>query len=282
MLGNAVFRILKEDRNLDVLGIARSSVRAHFSDHEQQSIYEGIDLNNLDSLFFLLESLKPNLIINCIGLIKQLEQANDYVSAIKINALFPHQLANFCKSLQIKLVHFSTDCVFNGSKGDYKETDFADANDLYGRSKFLGELNCSNTLTIRTSIIGHELSRNQSLLGWFLQQEDTITGYCNAIFSGLPTNALAKIVRDIIIPRSSSLNGLYHIAANPISKYDLLNLIAKTYQKKINILPDESFIINRSLNADKFYHETGYRAPDWEILIKEMYLFFKCKDKPYV
>lgn len=278
MLGNAMFRVLRADQSLKTFGLSRTSIKAFFTDEDHPYIYEGIELTDLGILTPLLETLKPDVIINCIGLIKQLPTASDSILAISINALFPHQLAKLSKEVGARLIHFSTDCVFSGSKGNYSETDHADAEDLYGRSKFLGEVDYPHALTLRTSIIGHELITNRSLLGWFLQQKETITGYCNAIFSGLPTVELATIIRDIILP-NPSLTGVYHAAADPISKYELLLLIARVYQKNLRIVPDDHFILDRSLNAERFYQATGYRAPTWETLIETMHQHFYLGEK---
>jgi dTDP-4-dehydrorhamnose reductase len=170
------------------------------------------------------------------------------------------------------LVHVSTDCVFSGAKGHYLETDFPDAYDLYGRSKLLGEVDYPHAITLRTSIIGHELSGNRSLIGWFLAQQGSVKGFARAVFSGLPTVELARVVRDCVLPRPA-LRGLYHVAAQPINKCDLLKLVAATYGKTIKIVPSEDLVIDRSLNADRFRVATGYVAPPWPDLIQRMFEF---------
>jgi dTDP-4-dehydrorhamnose reductase len=159
--------------------------------------------------------------------------------------------------------------VFSGERGNYRESDPSDAEDLYGKSKFLGEVAYPHSITLRTSIIGHELQSAHGLLGWFLTQRERCNGYTRAIFSGLPTVVLAQIIRDVVIPRPD-LSGVYHVAAQPIAKFDLLNLIAAIYEKKIDILPDEKLSIDRSLNADRFREATSYVAPEWSALIKTM------------
>jgi dTDP-4-dehydrorhamnose reductase len=171
-----------------------------------------------------------------------------------------------------RLVHMSTDCVFSGSKGNYRESDPSDAKDLYGRSKYLGEVAYPNAITLRTSIIGHELQSAHGLVGWFLAQQGQCNGFTRAIFSGLPTVALAQVVRDVVIPRPG-LFGVYHVAAQPISKYDLLKLVADVYGKTIEITPSEKLVIDRSLNADRFRDATGYQVPGWPELIKLMFKY---------
>jgi dTDP-4-dehydrorhamnose reductase len=171
------------------------------------------------------------------------------------------------------LIHISTDCVFSGKKGRYCEADPSDAEDLYGKSKHIGEVtDRKNTITLRTSIIGHELKSQYALLEWFLAQESSVYGYSKAIFSGVPTNELARIIKDYVLPRED-LNGLYHISADPISKFDLLHIIARQYKKEIDIIEDSKVVVDRSLSSDRFFKATGYRAPDWSELIKEMWEF---------
>ncbi|MGB8288253.1 dTDP-4-dehydrorhamnose reductase family protein [Rhizobium ruizarguesonis] len=273
MLGNAMFRKLSETQSLAVYGTSRAtSAKSYFRSELSDRIVSGIDVENQDSLARILEEIRPDAVINCVGLIKQLSDANDPLAALPINAMMPHRLARLCRLVGARLVHISTDCVFSGSHGNYRESDFPDAKDLYGRSKFLGEVDYPNAITLRTSIIGHELGSAHSLIGWFLAQSGSVKGYSRAIFSGLPTVEIAKLVRDVVLPRSD-LSGLYHVAATPISKLDLLRLVANTYGKTIEIVPDEGLVIDRSLNADRFREATGYVAPSWPNLIDSMHAF---------
>ncbi|MGO6718770.1 dTDP-4-dehydrorhamnose reductase family protein [Rhizobium ruizarguesonis] len=273
MLGNAMFRKLSETQSLAVYGTSRTtSAKSYFRGELTDRIVSGIDVENQDSLARVLAEIRPDVVINCVGLVKQLSDANDPLAALPINAILPHRLVRFCKLVGARLVHISTDCVFSGSHGNYRESDFPDANDLYGRSKFLGEVDYPNAITLRTSIIGHELGSAHSLIGWFLAQSGSVKGYSRAIFSGLPTVEIANLVRDVILPRRD-LSGLYHVAAAPISKLDLLRLVADTYGKTIEIAPDESLVIDRSLNADRFREATGYAAPSWPDLISLMHAF---------
>ena len=273
MLGNAMFRVLSEDSSLTVFGSARSdSATRHFKENLHQQIVCGVDVEHYDSVVRLFGNVRPDVVINCIGLVKQVSDVENPLQAIPINTLLPHRLAALCKVVGARLVHISTDCVFSGAKGNYQETDFPDANDLYGRSKFLGEVDYPNSITLRTSIIGHELSGKRSLIGWFLEQHGPVKGYTRAIFSGLPTVELSRVVRDVVLSHPK-LSGLYHVAALPISKYELLKLVANLYGKTIEILPDDKLEIDRSLNADGFRIATGYVAPQWNELLKRMYEF---------
>lgn len=273
MLGNTMIRLLAQDGGLEVFGTLRSASSRRFFDpalHER--LVSGIDVANQDSLVGLFAKLKPQVVVNCVGLVLQLAEANDPLQALPINAMLPHRLAGLCKLAGARLIHISTDCVFAGTRGNYKESDPADAVDLYGMSKFLGEVIYPHTLTLRTSLIGHELASNHGLINWFLSQEGRIKGYRRAIFSGLPTVELTRLVREYVLPRHD-LAGLYHVASAPITKYDLLRLVAETYGKAIEILPDATVVVDRSLNADRFREVTGYVAPPWPELVRRMHEF---------
>lgn len=273
MLGNAMTRVLSEKADWQVHGTVRSeNSKRFFRADIAGRLLSGVDVEQHDSLTQAFIRVRPDVVINCVGLIKQLADADDPLQAIPINALLPHRLARLCELSGARLVHMSTDCVFAGDKGGYRESDPADAKDLYGRSKFLGETAYPHTVTLRTSIIGHELQSAHGLVGWFLSQQERCSGFTRAIFSGLPTVALAQIVRDIVILRTG-LSGVYHVAAQPISKYDLLKLIADVYGKTIEITPSDQLVIDRSLNADRFRDATGYVAPSWPELIELMHTY---------
>jgi len=273
MLGNAMLRVMAQADELEVWGTARSGgVLRNFDPLLAKRIVTGIDVENTDSLMRLFTELRPEVVINCIGLVKQLAAADDPLLALPINSLLPHRLARLCELARARLVHISTDCVFSGRKGDYCESDEADAQDLYGRSKFLGEVDYPHAVTLRTSIIGHELNSSHGLVGWFLAQQGTIKGYTQAIFSGLPTCELARVVRDLVFPHPE-LRGVYHVAAEPISKFELLRLINEEYGKGLRIEPDDKLQIDRSLNATRFREATGYVAPSWPKLVAEMHSF---------
>jgi dTDP-4-dehydrorhamnose reductase len=270
MLGNAMFRVLSESSEHEVWGTARSpSVQKHYGAALASRVEAGIDVENPDSLASVLERIRPDVVVNCIGLVKQFAQAGDPLQALPINAMLPHRLARYCALLDARLVHISTDCVFNGARGTYGETDISDAEDLYGKSKFIGEVAYPHTITLRTSIIGHELASHHGLIEWFLSQTGTVHGYRRVVFSGLPTVELSRIVRDAVLPRPA-LNGVFHVASAPITKYDLLKLVAQAYGKTIEIVPDDSMAIDRTLIADRFRLATGYVAPAWPDLVQLM------------
>jgi dTDP-4-dehydrorhamnose reductase len=271
MLGNAMMHVFTGDERFEVRGTARSErsrslLPADLRDH----VLTGVDAENFDSLTAVLARTKPDVVINCIGLIKQLADANDPLVALPVNALLPHRLARLCAIRDTRLVHVSTDCVFDGAKGGYVEGDRPDAYDLYGRSKLLGEVDYPNAITLRTSIIGHELGSANALIEWFLSQEGRTKGYQRAVFSGLPTAELARVIRDYVLPRPE-MHGLYHVSAAPINKYDLLKLVAEVYGKAIEIEPDDALRIDRSLNSDRFRQATGYEPPAWPDLVALMH-----------
>ncbi|MCC8467248.1 MAG: SDR family oxidoreductase, partial [Rickettsia endosymbiont of Eriopis connexa] len=229
MLGNSMFRFLSQDSKFDVYATARNnSARSYFSKDLSDKLITNVDVENHDSLVEVFNKTKPDAVINCIGLVKQLADANDPLKALPINSLLPHRLANLCKLANSRLIHISTDCVFSGKKGNYKESDFSDCYDLYGRSKFLGEVDYPHAITLRTSIIGHELAGNRSLINWFLSAEGQVKGFEKAIYSGFPTVELARIIRDFVLP-NKELHGIYHVASKPINKLELLKLVAEIY-----------------------------------------------------
>ncbi|PVZ32937.1 SDR family oxidoreductase [Pseudomonas sp. CC120222-01a] len=272
MLGNAVFRVFDNDDNHEVWGTLRSASGLNsFKQCSHGRLLTGVDVLDLQALIAVLDRVRPDVVINCVGLIKQLADAKDPLTALPINSMLPHHLARLCSLANARLIQVSTDCVFSGRKGNYLESDTSDAEDLYGKSKYIGELHDEpHAITLRTSIIGHELNSNQSLVDWFLSQDGTVKGFSKAIFSGLPTVELARVMKDYVLPQPS-LSGLYHVAAQPISKLDLLNLVAAQYGKDIHITPDENLIIDRSLDGTLFREATGYQAPAWPELVRIMW-----------
>lgn len=270
MLGHVVLRVLAEDNALDPVGTVRSPGSARlFPEELRGRLLSGVDADSVDSLIGALATIRPNIVINCIGLVKQFSSAEDPLAALPINAILPHRLMRLCGMSGARLIHISTDCVFSGRTGMYRETDPSDATDLYGKSKFLGEVDATHAITLRTSMIGHEMSGAHGLLEWFLSQSGSVRGFRKAIFSGLPTVELASVIRDHVIPHPE-LRGVYHVVAEPIAKYDLLHLFAKEYKHSIRIDPDDDFRIDRSLNGERFRAATGYQAPAWPDLVRRM------------
>ena len=272
MIGSTVMRVLSEKPNWQVFGSIRDSdTKRFFSPAIREYLIDGVEVEQQDGLVKILNQIRPDVVVNCAGLTKHKPEAEDPLVSIPINTLMPHRLARLCKLVGARLIHISTDCVFSGNKGDYVEVDFADALDVYGKSKALGEVDYPNAITLRTSTIGHELQSTYGLLDWFLSQEGQCKGFAQAIFSGLPTVVFAQVIRDIVIPHAE-LSGLYHVAAKPINKFYLLKLIAEVYGKNIDIVRDDQLVIDRSLDSSKFKLATGYAAPEWPELIKIMHM----------
>ena len=272
MLGSAIFRCLSVDTSMDVFGSVRdrTSVEKLFTKEIRHKLIGNIDIICEMDMLGLFAQVRPDVVINCIGIVKQLPSSKDHLQSIEINSRLPHRLARYCNAFDARLVHFSTDCVFSGQTGFYTEADNPDAYDLYGQTKSLGEINGPNNITLRTSIIGHELNSAKSLVDWFLGQSGTVRGYVNAVFSGLPTIEVARVLREHVIP-DPMLSGTYHLSVDPINKFDLLQLVADTYRKKIVIEPDTSLNINRALNSEKFRRATNFKPQKWSDLIEQMH-----------
>jgi dTDP-4-dehydrorhamnose reductase len=270
MLGNTALRLFAGSRSCETWGTARAATaRQLFAPGVQERVVWGVDVEDIDGVMRVLLQVRPEVVINCVGLVKQHALAEDCAAAIQINALLPHRLAKLCQLANARLIHISTDCVFAGTRGRYRESESADAQDLYGRSKLLGEVDYPNALTLRTSIIGHELASVHGLVGWFLAQGGPIRGFTRAIFSGLPAVELSRVIRDYVLPRVQ-LRGLYHVSAAPISKFELLRLVAQVYGKAIEIVPDDEPVIDRSLDSSRFRALVGYDPPEWTDLVRSM------------
>ena len=214
-----------------------------------------------------------------MGLIKQHPNANDPILALETNALLPHRLAVLCRATQARLVHISTDCVFSGERGNYTEDDISDARDLYGRTKYLGETVAPNAVTLRTSLIGPELHTNYGLLAWFLSQSAPVNGFRKAIYTGLTTDELSRVIAEYVLP-NPQIQGLYHVSSDPISKYDLLHLFNRAYARDLPIHAQTSFVCDRSLNSTRFRHATGYSAPTWPDMVAVMAERYASHDYP--
>ncbi len=272
LLGSSLLRYFAGLEGITVSGtVRRQADAALFPASLGGQLRANVDVLSPD-LLQLLDEIKPDIIVNCVGLVKQLSSADDPLQAIPLNALLPHRLAALATDLNARLIHFSTDCVFRGTVGMYRESDLPDASDLYGRSKLLGEVTYSNAITLRTSLIGHEMMGARSLINWFLAQRGTINGFTGAVFSGLPTVEIASVIAKYVFPRPD-LCGLYHLSAEPINKYELLSLVAEIYNKNIEIQPCEAPKIDRSLDSSLFRGATGYTPPPWRQLVTYMHEF---------
>lgn len=270
MLGSTAFRRLADRDGIVAFGTARSeTARRQFAAGVQDRLLVGVDVGNLDSVVAVLAQVRPDVVVNCVGIIKQLPAAHDAVPTIALNALLPHRLAQLCAAAGARLVHISTDCVFSGRRGNYTEDDIPDAEDLYGRSKLLGEVDYPNAVTLRTSIIGHERGTRHGLIEWFLGQTGAVRGFTRAIFSGLTTDELTRVIAEYVLPRPN-LCGVWHVSAAPIAKFDLLQLVKAAYHRDTVITPDATVVIDRSLDSTRFRAATGYNPPGWQEMVQGM------------
>jgi dTDP-4-dehydrorhamnose reductase len=269
MLGHQLFKHLKDRHETRVTLRQKIAVYKEFNLFSHQNSYAGLDVRSIRQLKEVTDDFRPEVVVNAVGIIKQLPSAKENIPSIAINALFPHQLALFCQTNNARMIHLSTDCVFSGEKGNYREDDIADAQDLYGRTKLLGEVGEEPCITLRTSMIGKELMRKESLLEWFLSREGSVKGFKNAIFSGFTTQELSRII-EMIVTQYPTAAGVYHVSSDPINKYDLLLMIKEKLELPINIIPDESFVCDRSLDSIKFRREFKYNPPTWDQMIEEL------------
>lgn len=270
MLGYTLYRHLAADPDIEVHGSLRRPLPGACPVPARGRLHLDIEALDGSAIDGLVRLVKPDALINCVGLIKQRQHATDPLAAIALNATLPHRLARACTAVGARLIHVSTDCVFSGRTGAYRESDVADADDLYGRSKRLGEVDYDGHLTLRTSLIGHELTGGISLVDWFLGQRRAVTGYGGAVFSGLPTVEIARVLRERILPRRE-LAGLYHLSAAPIDKDRLLRLVARQYGHDIAIHRETQPAIDRSLDSSRLRAALRYAPPAWDELVAAMH-----------
>ncbi|HMQ04004.1 MAG TPA: SDR family oxidoreductase [Pyrinomonadaceae bacterium] len=270
MLGHKIVQTLGNDH--EVWGTVRNDASqiTRFGFVDDSRIVPNVDVSNEGSVESTLRDVLPDVVVNAVGIVKQASNSNDVISALTVNSIFPHRLARLGQELGFRLITISTDCVFDGIRGGYTETDEPNARDLYGISKALGEIISDNVLTIRTSIIGRELATSQGLVEWFFANSGSrVSGYARAVFSGFPTIVFADIIRDLIV-KHPELNGLYHVSSAPIDKFRLLELIRDKFDLPVSIERTENVVIDRSLNSDRFRAATSYAPLSWEKMIDLM------------
>ena len=274
MLGHKAFEVLS--RRFDTAATFMDP-RGPWRDFPQyvglpaEQLLTGVDALRFETVVAALDQARPDAVVNCVGIIKQLKEASDAVLSITLNALLPHRLAGACAEVGARLVHVSTDCVFSGRKGGpYTEDDLPDPEDLYGRSKLLGEVDRPDCVTIRTSIFGRDFLKQSALLEWFLSNRGgRVRGYRNAVYSGFPTQVLARIIGDVL-ESHVGLNGLVQVASLPITKYDLLVMLREAMDLDIEIEPYDDPPCDRSLSAARFVAATGFTVPPWEAMVREV------------
>ncbi|MBX3267542.1 MAG: SDR family oxidoreductase [Acidobacteria bacterium] len=270
MLGHKLVQVLGE--HFDVFYTLRGGFDsvARFGILPQAKCIENVDVTSIELIRDVIEGLRPDVVINAVGVIKQKPSASDVITTLETNAIFPQRLAALGSELGFRLITVSTDCVFLGSRGMYREQDVPDALDLYGQSKHWGEVSGENCLTLRTSIIGRELSSGHGLVEWFLGNENqTVKGFRKAVYSGFPTIVFADIIKRLITD-FPDLHGLFHVSSEPINKFDLLELVREAYGRNIAIEPDDNFVIDRSLDSSLFRAATGFKPLTWPEMITLM------------
>jgi len=257
MAGHIMAEVLDETGDYDVFGVARQSGKY---------VDTIVDVTDFGALENYLTKIKPDYVINCVGALVS-QSKNDLPAAILLNSYLPQFLSKLGNTLNFKLIHISTDCVFSGKNGGYTETSYRDGDDNYARTKALGEVVNDKDLTIRTSIIGPELKQNGTgLLDWFFKQEGTINGYTQAYWSGITTLELAKATIAFL---KQDITGLYQLCPeDKISKYDLLKLFAKVWNKEITIKPFDDYRVDKSLICTR--SDFNYRTPEFEKMLSEL------------
>lgn len=269
MLGHQLFDYLKDTHEVKATLRKALDTYREFTSYNFDNAFPEVDVRDFDRVASIIGTYGPDAIVNCTGITNKGVAARDPILNLEVNALFPHRLANLCEEQRRKLVHLSTDCVFTGKKGNYSEQDTGDAEDLYGRTKQLGEVGGTYCVTIRTSMIGLELQNRHGLIEWFLDQKGTVNGYRNAVFSGLTTHELSRVIEQILMSEID-IPGLLHVAADPINKFDLLTMLKEVLGLKIRIVPDTVFRCDRSLNASLFKQLFNYAPPAWEDMIRDL------------
>lgn len=269
MLGHEAVRVLAPD--FEVWGACRNPAALPDLGIPGARMLGGFDATDLDSASSLVERVRPDLVLNAVGIVKQRSAAKDAIASIQVNSLWPHVLADACERVDARMVHVSTDCVFSGSRGLYRDDDVPDAFDLYGRSKLLGEVaDRENVVTLRTSIIGWQIGTPTGLVGWLAaHRSEPLKGYTKAIFSGLTTRALTEVVRDVVLA-DSMLSGMWHVSAEPIDKYTLLSKLIAFLGWDTEITPFEGVVIDRSLDSARFRERTGWTPPSWDTMLEQL------------
>jgi dTDP-4-dehydrorhamnose reductase len=271
MLGHKVWQTLRERFDSWVTLRSSASEYAGLGLFDPKRAVEDVDASSVDTLIRAMSVVRPNVVVNCIGVVKQRPAARDPLVSLTVNSLLPHRIAALCRAAGARLIHISTDCVFAGTKGHYTEADPPDAQDLYGRSKLLGEPHEADptALTLRTSIVGRELRSANGVTEWFLSHRGgTVPGFTTAVFSGLTTRALSRTVADVI-ERKEDLAGLYHVSSVPITKYELLMRLNAAYGAGVTIQRSEKVKVDRSLESARFWEATGFRRPDWDEMMAD-------------
>lgn len=270
MLGSMLLRVYAKETDWMVLATARTSALPLGLTHLEKQIVPNVEITDPEILEPLLEQYQPDVVINAAVLRRSNHNADDVAQMISVNAIWPQRLAAATMRRGIRLIHISSDGVFSGRRGNYLESDTPDPDCAYSLSKLLGEPIEPNCIILRTSLIGSSPRASDGLVDWFMNQKGVVRGRRRSIFSGVTTAEMAHIISDYVIP-NATLNGLFHLSSSPISKFELLQLIADKHRPEIIVIPDHEVEINRSLIGEKFQVATGYIAPSWDAMISSMF-----------
>ena len=270
MLGHMLIRVLSPHHYVVGTTTSQYNVQSPLARIlSRDNLIDLVDVHNLSTVEIAIRETKPDVIINCVGLIKQKMGTTNSVEAIQLNSLFPHQLAEICHKSNIRFIHFSTDCVFQGTSGIKRLSDTPNATDLYGLSKLLGEVSTWRCLTLRTSIVGRQLFGSESLFEWAISQRGTVVnGYKNAIYTGLTTNRLSQIIKKVI-EDFPELSGIHQVASSPISKFELISKLNDHLKLNLRIKPETEFHCDRTLDGAEFNKLTNIDIPSWDDMLTE-------------
>lgn len=273
MLGHQCYLKFKKHFGENNVGCTLRKSASHYSRFglfEGPNVFSNVDASDFGKVEEVLNSFKPEAVVNCVGLTLRKPELGDFENALELNSMLPHRLALWGLNNDCRVIHFSTDCVFDGSLGGYTEMNAPSAKDVYGKTKFLGEIHYRNSLTMRLSIVGRELEGKTELIEWFLGQKGKeVSGYSEVMYSGLTTNKVAdEVIR--VLEMFPQLSGLYQVSSEPISKYDLLELVKDIYRTDITLIKNTNYKSNKVLRCDKYVLATSFTQPRWTDLIQQM------------
>lgn len=271
MIGHRIWMEANNTSGTQVFGVVRKSSEYYrnFQIFNENVFYE-TDVSHWENAEKVLNKVQPQFIVNAIGITIRKPEIQNLEKALEVNSFFPHRLLKWAQAHQSKVIHLSTDCVFDGGLGQYTELSQPTAKDHYGKTKFLGEIDGVSALTLRFSCIGRELESKTELLEWFLAQDrKEVKGFGKAIYSGVTTKVVAREVMRVIT-HFPELCGVFQLSSLPISKYDLLCLIQKVYGTSTSIARSDDYVSDKTLICSRFSEQTGYRSQSWEAMIDEL------------
>jgi len=270
MLGHKLYQVLRDRCDVHATFRRFNARLGRTGVFDAAHVIDGIDAWDMASIRRVMSEIRPDWVLNCIGIIKQLDEAKDAKASIYVNALFPHLVCECAAETGARVIQISTDCVFSGKKGDYVEEDLSDAEDLYGKTKYLGEAVYDHAITLRTSIVGRDVFIDLSLIDWFLGQSGKrVKGYTNAFYTGLSTQVLSEEIWRVIT-QYPALHGLYHVSSSKISKFDLLSIVNRVFKAGVTLEAFDGVLCDRSLCSEQYREATQFVPPSWEEMVVGM------------